>query len=190
MATFQDLLNTIHDPQQHWQVRHQLTQVIIDEFERAQQAVAEEPALLPVYLPWLSQFGPFVQVCRNALALSKELVEKWMREFMFAGEPDADERARRIANYFSGHNLHRSHARTIRINQAVAQGVKVLDMRQDARLRELVWRLYCAIDLYFDRTPAVKLFENAHGVSWARNVIEQVTIIPTPPATLPPQQQT
>lgn len=165
-------------------------QVLIDEFERAKSAITEELSLLPVYLPCLSQFGPFVQVCRNALALFKELFEKRVSEFMFANEPDANERAHKVANYFADHNLHKSHVRTILITQVVAQGVKVMDMRQENRFSELIWRLDWAIDLYFDRTPAVKSFENAHGVSWTRNVIEKVAILPTLTIVLSPQTQT
>lgn len=148
-------------------------QVIIDEFERAQQAIASNPSLLPIYLPWLSQFGPYVQICQNALNLAKELVRDWMREFMFAGEPDAAEKAQRIAEYFADHNLHKSHARTIRIHQVIAQGVKIINMHQDQRLRDLIWRLYCAINLLFERTLIVKLFENPHGVHWSRVAAEQ-----------------
>jgi len=164
-------------------------QVIIDEFERAQRTIADDPSMLPIYLPWLSQFGPYVQICRNALDLSKELVQNWMREFMFAGEPDAADKAQRIANYFADHNLHKSHARTIRINQVIAQGVKVLDMRQDQKLRDLVWRLYCAIDLLFERTLIVKLFENPHGVNWSR-LTPQHAPGAIPPFVRPQQQLT
>lgn len=163
-------------------------QVVINEFEKAQQAIAGNPSLLPVFLPWLAQFGPYVQVCQNAIDLSKELAKQWIRDYMLAGWPNAEQQAEKIATFLADHNLHKSHAPTIRIAQAIEQGLNIWDLRQGIKLRDFVWKLYCAIDLYFDRTPAVKLFENAHGVSWARNVVEQVAIqIPMPPqAPQPP----
>lgn len=166
-------------------------QTVIDGFDKAREAIANDERALPVFLPWLSQFGPFVQVCQNAINLSRELATKWAETYMLAGQPNAQERARNIAAYLSDHSLHKSHGRPIGIKDAIDHGLQVIDLRKQSSLRELVRKLWAAIDLYFDRSASVKMFENAHGVHWSRNVAVQEIKIPLPspfqPQATPPQ---
>lgn len=51
-------------------------QVIVDGFEKARKAIAGDPNALPVFLPWLSQYGLFVQICQDAIDLSVALVRE------------------------------------------------------------------------------------------------------------------
>lgn len=166
-------------------------QTVIDGFKQAKEAIAGDERALPVFLPWLNQFGPFVQVCQNAIDLSRELATKWAETYMLAGQTNAEERARRIAAYLSDHGVHKSHGRPIGIKDAVDHDLQVIDLRKQPSLRELVRKLWAAIDLYFDRSASVKMFENAHGVHWSRNVMVQEIKIPIPspfqPPATPPQ---
>jgi len=71
--------------------------------------------------------------------------------------------------------------------EAMNKGLNIYDMRQDSTLRDLVWRLYCCVELFFDRSPVYKLFENNYGVSFARNVRE--IVVPVPLMQFPPPPQ-
>ncbi len=166
-------------------------QTVIDGFEEARKAVSEDQKALNVFLPWLTQYGPFVQVCRSAIDLSIELATTWLEKYMLAGQLNAQETAEQIAKYLSDHALHKSHGRPIGIDDARERGLQIVDLRTQPDLRELIHKLWAAIHLYFVRAPSVKLFESAHGVSWARSVVTQDLQIPIPspfqPPVMPPE---
>jgi len=163
-------------------------QVIVKGFEKAQKAIADDPNALPVFLPWLSQYGAFVQICQDAMDLSVALAREWIATYMFPRRRNREKLAEKIALYLSNRDIHKSHNRRIGIFEAMKAELSILDMRQDSHLRDLVWQLYCCVELYFDRTPSYKLFENAYGVSWARNIREVAVQVPLPgmPVVPPP----
>lgn len=105
---------------------------------------------------------------------------------MFPQRRNRHKLAEKIASYLSNRDIHKSHNRRIGIIEAIKVGLSIFDMRQDPRLRDLLWQLYCCVELYFDRTASYKLFENAYGVSWARNIREIAVQIPLPGIPAPP----
>jgi len=168
-------------------------QVILDGFQKAQDEIVKDEKALRVFLPWLTQYGPFVEICNNAISLSIELATKWLEQYMFAGHEDAHERAQAIAQYLSDHKLHKSHGRPIAIQDAVGKGLQITDLRGQPTLRNAVHGLWAAIHLYFTRSAVVKVFESAHGVAWGRHEISQQVQIPLPspfqPVGVPPRSQ-
>lgn len=165
-------------------------QVIVDGFEKAQKAIVADPNSLPVFLPWLSQHSLFVQICRDAIDLSLVLAKRWVSTYMFPRRRNRAKIADEIASYLTNREIHKSHNRRIGIDEAIYQKLSILDMRQDPTLRHFIWQLYCSIELFFDRAPSYKLFENAYGVSWARNIQAFAIQVPLPgmptPAPAPP----
>jgi len=97
---------------------------------------------------------------------------------MFAGFPDGPQRAITIAEKLASHSENLSHGRTIGIRKALEWGLNIKDLSEMPELMQQIWKLYCLIELYFDRTPAVKIFENSRGTSWSRAFHEQVVQIP------------
>ncbi len=88
---------------------------ILDQFEKARAAVAENPASVGTYLPMLQQYGPaLLQICENAEALAERLVAEWLEACMLSGTDDAAERAADIAHWFNNHQVHQSHGLGIR----------------------------------------------------------------------------
>ncbi len=162
-------------------------QVIVDGFEKAQKAITDDPNALPVFLPWLSQYGAFVQICQDAIDLSVTLATEWIASYMFPRRRNRHKLAEKIASYLSNREIHKSHNRRIGIFEAMKEGLNILDMRQEPRLRDLIWQLYCCVELYFDRSPSYKIFENAYGVSWARNIREIAVQVPLAGMPVPPQ---
>jgi hypothetical protein len=101
---------------------------------------------------------------------------------MFAGDgKKAAPKARRIAERLNSHATYMSHGRRIGMTELQGMGVKVLDMRTDAVLKELVWDIQYVLDHTFGGTLAIKLVENAHGRCLAR-------IMPMPQLIQVPQQ--
>lgn len=64
-------------------------QAIIEQFNLA-KSECQDRANMPAWAPMLQQYGPDLLVrCSHISKLSKELVEKWMTEYMFSGKSDA-----------------------------------------------------------------------------------------------------
>jgi hypothetical protein len=138
-------------------------------FLKAREAIEENPEVAPAYLPQLSEYKLYLlEVCQNALLLSRSLAEEWLRVYMLKGKADAASKAASIATELSDHLKFLSHQRPIGIEKALELGLEVTDLRAMTDLRELLWQLYCGIELHFDRSAAVKLFENGRGVSYNR----------------------
>ncbi len=163
-------------------------QTLIDGFEEAKKIISEAgPDILPAYLPLLNKYDLHIlQICENAKKLSEELVKNWLTNHMFKDDPRAIEKANEIAKNLANHKKYLSHGRPIGINEAKKIGIKVLDMRNILPLRTKVWELYCIIEILFDRSGIVKLYENSNGVFLAKNAPFQQMIIPQ----IPQEQKT
>lgn len=77
-------------------------QAIIDEVQRAQQAVT---AAQPDAIVWMTQVQRqppgLYQQALNAVELSKQLVKGWLEQYMLAGDPNASATAQAIVDYLS-----------------------------------------------------------------------------------------
>lgn len=169
-------------------------QEILDAFDKIREILKKEPDAMGVYLPMLQKYDLHIfEICENAKKLSFELVQNWLETYMFKDKPNKKEKAKEITEKFASHQEHLSHGRTIGIMKAKGWEVNVTDLRDIPELRQAIWELYCMIDLYFDRSPALKFFENTRGVSWSRLLIEQIIQAPIqqpqqPPTQVPPPQ--
>jgi hypothetical protein len=162
-------------------------QMIIDGYEKASEEIQKDQRALPIFLPWLTNFGPYVEICRNALKLSEELATKWLKSYMFAHDSRGRRKVKKIVAYLLDHNLHKSHGRRLKIADAVKVGLQITDLRYDSQLRDLIWQLWCAIHFLFEKSPKTKIFENAYGVNWGRDVIVQQVAVPgSPSQPVPP----
>ncbi len=169
-------------------------QAIIDQFQKAQDLLAQDPTKLPAWIPVLQQYGPALyQQCLNAIELSKDYVRQWLRTGMFKNENDADERARRVVDYLGDHNAFKSHGARVGVKELDDHGVPVTVINEDAALYDAVTSVYHAITLTFDSTGAYKIFENSRGHALIR-LVQQVQVVmggPSPglPLMQPPPQQ-
>jgi len=154
-------------------------QTVIDGFDEAKERIKTEgPDVLPAYLPLLSKYDLHVlQICENAKELSKRLVAGWLAEYMFKARPRRKVAAGKVAKMLADHKRYLSHARPIRIAEAKAMGLNVLDLREHGDLRNRVWSLYCIIELLFDRSPIMKLYESSKGVL----LLKQIPVMPPQP---------
>jgi len=156
-------------------------QAIIDQFESAQEKIANHPKILAPWLPILQQYGPSLyQQAQNAIELSKNLVEKWLVQYMLEGKPKKKSLAKKIADYLSNHNNFKSHAKRIGLNDIkeikALKVIETVDMREDPDLQNKIWGLYHAISLTFDWTAAYKIFENTSERALIR-LVQPVQIV-------------
>lgn len=139
-------------------------QAIKDQFKMAQDEINDDPKKLPSWVPILGWYAPaLLAVCNNHLALAEELVSKWLEQYMFAGDPEAKEKAERIAEYLASHNQFHSHSRRVGMDDLLALRANILDMRTEPKLHDAVRDVYTAISLTLSSTNAYKIVENSNG---------------------------
>jgi hypothetical protein len=171
------------DPQMIINGRYSPAGAILKQFQKAQEELKTDPANMPAWLPVLQQYGPSILVeCQNHLDLSRRLVRTWLEQYMFTGEPDANNHAVEIADWLANDEHHLSHSRRIGIDDLLGKGMKVIDMRADAALREAVRQLHLILMVTFQGTGAYKIFENSEGFILSQGVAVQPV---TPTATTP-----
>ena len=151
-------------------------QAVLDQFDRAQRECAD-PAKLAAWLPMLSQYGPdLLERCEKSLAMSKNLVGKWLKMYMF--KKDSAEKgatkAKEISEWLADHQHFKSHARHISREELERKELTVLRLEKDDVLQDLSLSVFHATTHMFVGTPTVKIVENHTG----RAYIKQKRIIP------------
>ena len=161
----------------------------IDQFERAASEIDANPAKMRVWLPIIRQYGPaFLQECQNAVKLAETLVTDWLSNYMFTGEVDSEERAKKIATWLTDHNEFKTHSRPVWMEQllTVEPTMKIKQLRDVSQeFEDAVMAVYWTIDFTFDNTDAVKLVEHQDGSAYVRLMRTAVVPQPTPPPTAP-----
>jgi len=154
-------------------------QAILDQFDKAKEALSKNPQHMPAWLPILQPLGPsLLQECETAYKLSRSLVTDWLEKYMFAEHPEKDRLAKRAADYLADAGKHLSHGRRIGLEDLVALEMNIANLRSMPELREAIWDLYHAIGLTLDETAAFKIIENGHGRAYIRRVVVREIQVP------------
>lgn len=139
---------------------------VINEFERACREVAENPATIPIWQAIIAQYEPaFLSRCENAIKWSNAFVENQLREVMFAGDPDADSKAKRTVERLSDYEENRTHDRHLHFDECQSYGLKVRLVEEDQRLQDLVLTVHHCFTHTLQNTTAVKMIENHNGAA-------------------------
>ena len=163
-------------------------QAYLDGFDRVRQLMDKEGKLSAAYVPILNQVDvAILQTCLNAIEHSKILVKTWLENYMFAGQPDAEQRAITTANKLSDHRDFLSHGRPLGIRRAQELGLIVGDLKDTPELQAKIWELYCRIELLFDGAPWVKVFVSKNYMvgKLVPRVVEIPVRQPAPPGAGP-----
>jgi len=154
---------------------------ILRAFETVEERLRKEgPESLTAYMPLIAKYDLHIfEICRAAQKLTKELATDWLSKYMLKS-PREDERIAQIVRHFTDFDIHKSHARSIDGKKARELGLKVNDLEDcEAGLLDLVRSLSNQYELWFDKTPFFKVYENAHGICWGRQAT--TVTIPVPP---------
>ncbi len=143
-------------------------QAILDQFEMAKKECRGAENLGP-WLPILSQYGPGLLIeCKNAIALSRELVKVWLAKYMFGSEKRAPHKASIVARNLADHKEHKSHGRHLSRDDCKTLGLKIDDLEQDQQLQDLVLSVFHASTITFNVTPVTKIIENQNGKAFLK----------------------
>jgi len=155
-------------------------------FETLEERLAKEgPKALTAYVPLISKYDlHLLEICKSAEALSQELAETWLREYMLKCAKD-DSRLKRIVDHFSDYDEHKSHARSIGRRAARDLQLEVEESENTAGLDDLLRSLHNQYGFWFDKTPFVKMFEDARGICWGRQAQNITVQLPLSPPQQP-----
>lgn len=164
-------------------------QAILEQFDLAKRE-CQDPAKLGAWLPMLGQYGPdLLVVCQNASHMSRELVEGWLKAYMFRELPEGERnnRAAEIAEWLSNHANFRSHARHIPRSECENKGLLVDHLESDQQFQELVLSVFHATTHTFNASSAVKIIENHFGKAFIKQAHALLVQVPGGPAGMLPR---
>lgn len=135
---------------------------ILKQFEKAQEDCAANPKNLNSWMPMLSQYGPALLIrCQDQIAFGQELVEGWLKAYMFAGkETDLPSK---IAKYLSDHENFKTHSKHLNINDAKNLGLKIIELETDQEFQDKVLSAFHATVHAFGGTTTAKIIANHNG---------------------------
>lgn len=143
---------------------------ILRSFETLEKKLrAEGPQGITAYLPLLQKYDLHIlEICRSAEELSTELARSWLTKYMLKDNAKVDE----VVKFFASYDLHKSHARGITRQVARENGLTTIKNAEDiSGLADLIRSLRSQYDIWFDKTPFYKLYEDSRGTNWGRQFI-------------------
>jgi hypothetical protein len=142
---------------------------ILRSFERLEQRLKDEgPQGITAYLPLLQKYDLHIlEICRSAEELAVELAGSWLAQYMLKGNPGIEE----IVNYFASYDINKSHARGVTRQIARKVGLNIVNAEDIPGLADLIRSLRSQYDIFFDKTPFYKLYEDARGTNWGRQFV-------------------
>lgn len=166
-------------------------QAILDQFRQGQDECTD-PRKLGAWLPMLGQYGPDLLVaCDHATKMSRELVEKWLKTYMFGGDESGPDKATAISEWISTHEHFLSHGRHLSREELEQHGLKVTHLESDHQLQDLVLSVFHATTHTLIGTPAVKIIENHLGKAFIKVLQPQpVQFVPQQPVQITPPELT
>jgi len=153
--------------------------------EVVERLKTEGPAALPAYMPLLAKYElHLLEICKSALELSRELVQKWLSQYMFRCKPK-NKKVVRCVEFFSSFDIHKSHGRSINRESARGMGLSVVFAEDIIGLPELLRSLTNQYKWFFDNFPVIKIIEDGRGRSSGIFLEMQGTapLVPTPGTT-------
>ena len=157
-------------------------QAILEQFDLATQE-CQDPSKLGAWLPMLEQYGPDLLVqCQNASAMSKELVQGWLKSYMLQdiAKDEAEKCAEEIAEWLASHSNFRSHRRHIPRSECESHGLKIDYLESDQILQDLLLSVFHAATHTFNGTNAVKIIENHLGKAFIKQSHAVIVKVPGP----------
>ncbi|HFI0709537.1 TPA: serine protease [Streptococcus suis] len=134
---------------------------IISEFEDAYNELEKPNPNVNYWHILLSKYPPaFVKFAQDAVALSEELIEKWLTEVMFAGE-DEKETITRIVQNLNEHENSKVHARHFNIKAGKEMGLKIFSLEDNQEFQNAVLSLHHACMVTLQHTSVSKIIESA-----------------------------
>jgi len=138
---------------------------VIEEFERAKSEIKKDQSSIPLWQTIISKYHPtFIGDCEKAIAISKNIVRKWLETGMFENEENIEKKINNIIEKLS-HSETGTHARHIGV-EICEDELQLKIVRLEAlgnELQDLILTVHHAYMHTFSTTSAIKIIENHNG---------------------------
>ncbi len=143
---------------------------VLDEFKKAAKDIKERPETIPLWQTIIGKYHPtFILSCENAIEWSKEVVGKWLKYGMFAQDEKID--ISKIVNDLTDHQLMKTHARHIGLEDAESIGLKICRLEDNQEIQDLVLTIHHTYMHTLSNTPNIKIVENHKNVGQVVNAV-------------------
>lgn len=161
---------------------------ILRAFENLEARLKNEgPRALTAYMPLISKYDLHIlEICKSAQELSEELARTWLSTYMLKCAPE-NEAVTAVVDFFKSYDAHKSHGRSIDRDRAREKGLaRVVNAEDTKGLADLLQSLLNQYELWFDKTSFYKMFEDAGGTNWGRQIQSMTIQLPLGgPPTVP-----
>jgi hypothetical protein len=148
--------------------------VVVSEFKKAFREIKKDADKVAVWAPIITQYRPtFLSQCEHAIIWSRNFVAQQLKDTMFAGEPDAPLKAKKIVNRLSNYNQNRTHSRHIHIDECIAMGLKVGRIEMNNDFQDLLLTVHHCYMHTMMNSPAFKIIENHLGTAFVKRIQQQ-----------------
>jgi hypothetical protein len=117
----------------------------------------------------LQQYRPtFLGQCQQAIEWTKQFVGDQLKNVMFLGDADAQEKSAKIVEGLSDAGVHKAHERHISITKCIDIGLKIRKLEEDDKLQDLVLTVHHCYMHTLMNTFAYKIIENHLGTGFVK----------------------
>lgn len=139
------------------------------EIEKALLEIKADPDALKVWQFILSKYNPtFIGQCEQAVDWAEAFVKKALMENMLYGDPEADEKSKKIVKALSDIDANKSHSRHIHIDDCINLGLTVEKLEDDQKLQDAILTVHHCFMHSFSESGAAKIVENHEGAAFMK----------------------
>ena len=99
-----------------------------------------------------------------------DLVQRWLKSYMFKDSPEGEERAKSVSEWLADHKHFKSHSRHLPKDILIEYDLKITALEEDKDLQDLSLSVFHATTHTFTGTNAVKIVENHKGAAFIKQV--------------------
>lgn len=143
---------------------------ILEEFENAKEDMIKHPENIVVWREILRKYNPtLIGECEKAIKWSETMVSEWLKNNMFANDPDRMTKVDNIIKFLGSHDETLSHSRHIHMKELKDKGLVIEEMEQDQELQDRILSVHHATIISITQTKSTKIIENNLGKAFIQS---------------------
>jgi hypothetical protein len=138
------------------------------EFDQIVREVTANPTSIVIWKEFLKKYHPtFILMCDQAIRLSGEVASLWLKNSMFANDPDKDLKVQAVLSVLNSTDNTLNHARHLCCQKAQEIGLKITPLEQDPLIQDAVLSIHHSYIISFSMSlNFIKIIENNIGKSF------------------------
>lgn len=142
---------------------------VLEEFDTAIEDATNRPASIPLWQSIIGKYHPtFLSQCKHVIDWSNQFAIDQLQSVMFAGEDDAEEKAKKIVDALASYKDNKRHEKHIHFDECRELGLKISLLEDDQELQDLVLTIHHSYMHTFSSSHAFKIIENNSGVAYIK----------------------